>query len=42
MAIISGTPIAKCVAWIAMIAIRSLVPESGVAIDAISTSQPMI
>ena len=42
MAMIRGTPIAKWVAWIATIAARSEVPDSGVAIEAARTSQPTI
>ena len=33
---------AKWVAWMAMIAIKSDVPLSGVAIEAINTNQPII
>lgn len=42
MATSSGTPMAKWVAWMVMIAIRSCVPDKGVAMEATSTSQPRI
>jgi len=42
MAISRGTPMAKWVAWIKIIATKSCVPDKGVAMEATKTSQPTI